>query len=330
MVESYKAVRLSVPGDLSTLSIESIPVPRLSEGEVLVHMEYSAMNPSDIGTVFGKYPSGPPPLTPGIEGSGTVVLSGGSDLSNSLLNRRVSVSTRGTWAEYAVASASSVFPLLDSTTFEQAANLIVNPMTVAQFVEKIQKGGHRAAVQNAAASALGKMLNKWCKILGIPLVNLVRRQEQVDILRAIGAEHVFNTAEEGWKQRAKELCTGLGASIAFDAIAGEATGEIADLIGDGGVVYNYGALSGKSCSVGSMHLILQRKRFEGIWLTPWLFGKSYEDRMEVGNLVQGLIREVFETEHARVINLGQIHETLTNYNEASATNNKILIRNRVE
>ena len=85
------------------------------------------------------------------------------------------------------------------------------------------------------------MLVKLCKAKGIPLVNLVRRQEQVDILREIGAEHVFNTSEEGWKLRAREVCTGLGASM-IRCSRGQATSDMADLINDGGVVYNYGAL----------------------------------------------------------------------------------------
>ena len=329
MVENFHAIRISTPGNLDTLSVDSLPLPALTEGQVLVQMEYSTINPSDFGTVLGRYPAGPPPLLLGKEGSGTVIQSGGGELADSLLNKRVAVSGTYTWADYTVAHSQAVFPLLDTTSFEQAAHLIVNPMTVALFFAKIQEGGHAAAVQNAAASALGKMLVKLCKVKDIPLVNLVRRQEQVDILKAIGAEHVFNTSENGWKQAAREVCKNLGVTIAFDAIAGEATSDIEDLVNDGGVVYNYGALSGKPCNVGSLHLIFQRKRLEGLWLTPWLQAKSHEERVKVGDFVQSLI-EVFSTEHGSVVNLNQVADALKTYSETSATNNKILIRTRLE
>ena len=329
MSESFHAVRVSTPGDLNTVSVDLLPLPVLLEDEVLVHMEYSTINPSDYLAALGRYPHGSPPYTIGLEGSGTVVKSGEGTLSASLLSKRVAVRGNGTWAEYSVAKANSVFPLLDSTSFEQAANLVVNPMTVALFYDKIQQGGHTAAVQNAAASALGKMMVKLCKSKGIPLVNLVRRQEQVDILREIGAEHVFNTSEEGWKQGAREICKSLGVSVAFDAIAGEATSDAADLISDRGVVYNYGRLSGAPASIGSLHLIFQQKRLEGLWLTSWIEQKSYEDRVKVGEFVQSNL-EIFATERARVINLNQVKDALLSYSETSATNNKIVIRTRVE
>ena len=329
MVENFNAISISCPGNLDTLSLVSLPIPVLSEGQVLVQMEYSTINPSDYLTATGFYPSPSPPLLLGKEGSGTVIKSGGGDLADSLLNKRVSVAGTNTWTDYTVANAFSVYPLRDTTSFEQGATLIVNPMTVAMFYDKLQTSGTPAAVQNAAASALGKMLVKLCKAKGIPLVNLVRRQEQVDILREIGAEHVFNTSEEGWKLRAREVCKELGVAVGFDAVAGQATSDMADLINDGGVVYNYGLLTGEDCRFGPLHLIFQGKRLDGLLLTPWLMGKTHEGRVEVAEFVQSMI-EVFTPEHGNVVNLSQIIETLKSYSETSTTNKKILIRNRLE
>ena len=329
MADMYHGITISSPGDLSTLSLQELPFTELKEGEILVRMEFSTINPSDIGQAKGYYPAGPPPLLLGMEGSGTVVKSGGSDLADSLVGKRVAVSGRGAWGEYLVSRADTVYPLLDNVTFEQAANLIVNPMTVALFIEKIQQN-HKSAVQNAAASTLGKMLVKWCKILNIPLVNLVRRQEQVDILKSIGAEYVINTAEEGWKQQAKGLCSSLGVTIGFDAIAGTATNDMADIINDGGVVYNYGGLSGQNCTFGPVNTIFQRKRLEGLHLTAWLMRKTPSQRIEVSNLVQSLIKEVFEVDHGTVINLNQVKDAVANYSGSNTTNNKFLIRTRLE
>ena len=329
MAETFPAIHIGAPGDLSTLGVKDLPFQELKEGELLVHMEYSTINPSDFGLVLGHYPVETFTGRLGFEGSGTVVKSGGGAEADALLGKRVAVVEMGAWGEYLVVKHYSAFPLLDETTFEQAASLVINPMTVAYFVELIQKS-HKAAVNNAAASTLGQMLVKWCKILNIPLVNLVRRQEQVDILKSIGAEHVFNTSEEGWKPQAKGLCSSLGVTVGFDAIGGAATIDIADLIDDGGVVYNYGVLSGPIIHIGAYHLIFQRKRVEGLYLLLWLMSKSPVDRLEVGYSVQRLMREVFEIKHKSTINMSQLRDAILSYSESNSTNTKILVRTRVE
>ena len=162
MSETFAALRINVPGDYSTLGIQQVPFPVLAEGQVLIKTEYSTINPSDVYTAAGLYPIGSFPLTIGLEGCGTVVKSGGGDEADSFLNKRVAFGYRESWAEYAVVPAGAVFPLLDSVPFEKAASLVVNPVTVALFLDVIQKNNHTAAIQNGAASALGKMLLRWC------------------------------------------------------------------------------------------------------------------------------------------------------------------------
>ena len=330
MVETYAAVRLEVQSDFSSISIQQLPFQEVGENDLLIRMEFSTMNPSDFLAATGNYAPVPTPYTMGFEGSGTVVKTGTTELALSLLNKRVACRGRGTWAEYIKVDAEQVFPLLDSTTFEQASNLIVNPMTVALFIERIQQA-NKPAIQNAAASALGKMLVKWCNLLNLPLVNLVRRQEQAEILRNIGAKYVFDTSQDGWKVQAKALCDELGVAIGFDAIAGAATQDLADLVIDGGVVYNYGLLSGENCVVSPMNLIFKRKVLDGLWLGPWLASKTYEERVQVGYTVQNLINDVLSTEHSdKIINLTELKDWVIKFKETSATNNKILIRNRLE
>ena len=328
MSETFTAIRISKPGDYSTITVEQLPFPELKPGEVLVKVEYSTINPSDLAKAAGRYPVGPPPFTLGSEGSGTVVKSGGGEVADSLLNKHVAVGGVGTWAEYIVVHSLSVFPLLDSVPLEQAASLIVNPMSVALIIEKVQQDRHPAIIQNAAASALGKMLIKWGKILNIPTINLVRRQEQVDTLKAIGAEHVFNTSEEGWKQSAKELASSLGATIAIDYIAGTSTTDIADLLNDGGIVYNFGGLSGEPCKIGMGQLLMHNIRLEGLWLSPWLISKTHEERVQTGFTVQNLLEQVFKTDYAKEVTLSQIKEALHDYSK-NATNNKYLIRTKL-
>lgn len=326
-MSTYRRVVVDTLGDLNTLRFEERSFPVLEDNQVLVKMEYTTLNPSDYYTIMGRYPSSTSPTIVGLEGSGVVTQAGSNAYAQSLLNSKVAVRGPGTWSEYIVVPSDEVFPLLDSTSLDQAANLIVNPMTVAMFMEIIKNGGHKVVVQNAAASALGKMFVRWCKIEGIHLVNLVRRSEQVDILRSLGTDLVINTAEENWKSKAKEMIKSLGgATIGFDAIAGIATNEVMELLEPGSTAYTYGRLSGEDCMTSPAQIMMFGKTLKGLWLMPYLNKKTKEQRIEVGNLVQNLLAPVFFTEHSRTVNLGQIKDVLLNYKNESATNNKTLIK----
>jgi NADPH:quinone reductase len=326
---TFKAISIEQKGDLDHIFLKDFPLPPLSPDQVLIKMECSTINPSDILTILGSYPSSGATTIAGREGSGTVVQSGGGTEADSLLNKRVAVYTEGTWSEYAVATigTSIIVPLLDSVSFEQASGLLVNPLTVAMFIDYITRGGHKAFIQNAAASSLGKMLIKWGLRLNIPSINLVRRDEQVQILKAIGAEHVFNTSEEGWKERVSELVGRIKATCGFDCVGGTATNDIAEVVESDGIVYNYGLLSGKQCEIGSMSLLFKGIRAKGLWLVPWYAGKSEEEKEKLGRLVQENI-DILANEYNQETELSGVKRALDSYSE-TATNNKVLIRTRI-
>jgi len=329
-MSTYRRIVIDTLGDLSTFRSDHKEFPVLGENQVLVKMQYSTLNPSDYYSAMGSYIGSSSPTVLGIEGSGIVAQAGTGEYAQSLLNKRVAVKGPGTWSEYLLASADDVFPLLDSTSLEQAANLIVNPMTVALFMDLIKTGNHKVVVQNAAASALGKMLVKWGIIEGIHIVNLVRRDEQAAILSEIGTNLIINTSEENWKTKALELVKSLGgATIGFDAIAGNGTNDLFALLENGSTVYNYGGLSGEDCKTASIHLMLG-KSLRGLWLTPWIDRKTRQQRIEVGNLVQSLLTPVFNIEHSKTIHLSDLKNALLNFKNESATNNKILVRTAFE
>lgn len=330
-MSTYRRIVVDKPGDLNTVRIQELPVPELAEDEVLIALEYSTVNPSDFQTASGRYPATELPVPIGLEGSGVVVKAGSGEYAQSLLNKRVAVNGRGTWADNIVTKADDVFPLLDSTPFEQAANLIVNPMTVALFVDIIRRDNLKVVIQNAAASALGKMLVRWGNIEGVAVVNLVRKEEQVQALQNIGAEYVVNTSLPDWKDTAKAILDKLGGALAgFDAIGGIASSDLMQLLSNGGTAYAYGSLSRQECITRQFDIMMLGKTLKGLWLMPWLKGKSREDRLQVGFYVQNLLEPVFKTEHSKTINLSQAQETLVNYEKESATNNKILLRTRFE
>src|SRR6516162_4872072 len=134
--------------------------------------------------------------------------------------------TGGMWAEYIVTSAQFCVPLGKEVQMEHAATMLVNPLTAWALVDEARRGRHRAAVQTAAASALGKMVIRLGQRLRLPVVNVVRRAEQVELLHGMGAEHVLNSSEPGFDDELRKICHKLGASIGFEAVAGETSGRV--------------------------------------------------------------------------------------------------------
>jgi len=330
-VQSATSVRIHTYGDLDSIAVDQIPIHDLEETQILIRVECAPINVSDLMQALGHYSRDPLPHALGKEGSGTVIKSGSHPYAQSLVGKRVSfaagVEGFGTYSDYIVTSAFLAFPLKDSVTFEQAASLIVNPMTVALMVERLKEGNHTSVVINAAASALGKMLIRWCKLLNITTVNLVRRQEQADILASIGAEHVFNTSDEGWKDAAKALTTQHGTKIGFDAIAGSSTQDMLDLLVEEGVVHVYGGLSGQPAQAGPMSLIGGDKTVRGLWLTKWLRVLSNEKKAEIGSQVQDLIGDVLKTDYHSEVNLDSVKDALKQYSDKK-TDSKFLVRPR--
>lgn len=314
------------PGSLDNWTLVQRELPELTANQVLIRMECSTINPSDYLSILGGYPVASFPLYTGYEGSGTVVKAGESAQAQSLLDQRVAALAAGTWSEYLIADSGSCFPLEPHVTFEQAADLIVNPMTVAYMVELVQSK-NTTFVQNAAASSLGKQLTQLATRLGIKHINLVRKAEQVEALKSLGAEFVFNTSVPGWKEEAKKVAQELKTSVGLDAIGGVDTEVLAELLENKGTVYNYGLLSGESPRMSSLQLMFQLKTLTGLWLRPYLFGKSVEDRREFGRFVQRHI-DILGFKWAIETRLDGLRDALVRYME-NPTGNKVLIRTRI-
>ncbi|MDC0714910.1 zinc-binding dehydrogenase [Stigmatella sp. ncwal1] len=261
-------------GGLGSLRLMERPLPKPSAGQLLVRVAAAPIHPADRMFLQGRYGVKKPlPVVPGFEGSGTVVAAG--SLSGRLLvGRRVGVSVSaesdGTWAEYVVVPLAQCLPLLPRMSDEQGASLFVNPFSAWALMERARKGKHPALVQSAAASALGRMLLKQALKEKLPLVNIVRRAAQEELLRGLGAEHVVNSSEPEFEERLRLLCHELGVTLGFDAVAGSMTGHILQALPEGGTVVVYGELSGEECRIPAGELIFRRKKVEGFWLSTWL------------------------------------------------------------
>ena len=234
---------------LLELSLADVPIPDPKPDEVVVRIEASPINPSDLGLLFAgadmstAKASGAPdrpvvtasigpqmlraaagrvdqPMPVGNEGAGVVVSAGSSPAAQALLGKTVAVLGSAMYAQYRAIKALNCLVLPENTTPAEGASCFVNPLTAIGMVETMRREGHTALVHTAAASNLGQMLVKLCNAEGIGLVNVVRKPEQVALLNSIGARHVCNMSAPTFMDDLTNALVETGATLAFDAIGG--------------------------------------------------------------------------------------------------------------
>jgi NADPH:quinone reductase len=231
------------------LSLATVSVPDPGAEEVLVRVDAAPLNPSDLGLLLGAADwssakvSGTPanpivtapmsakaaqamaarvdmPMPVGNEGAGLVIAAGKSDAAQALLGKTVAVLGGAMYAQYRCLATSQCLVLPPGATAADGASCFVNPLTALGMTGTMQREGHKALVHTAAASNLGQMLNRLCLADGIGLVNIVRKQEQEDLLKAAGALHVCRTDSATFMQDLTEALVATGATLGFDAIGG--------------------------------------------------------------------------------------------------------------
>jgi NADPH:quinone reductase-like Zn-dependent oxidoreductase len=327
--ETMRAVELrAYEGGADALAVVERPMPRPGAGQVLVRIAASPINPSDLSFLRGAYGIRKKlPVVPGFEASGEVVASGGGVWANHIVGRRVACAAPadgdGTWAEYMLADASHCIPLMKSTDTEHAATMIVNPFTAWALLRIAEESGARAVVQTAAASALGQMVIRLAASRGVEVVNVVRRREQVEMLKASGAREVFDSSEEGFDERLAEACKRVRATVAFDAVAGSLTGRVLHAMPSGSECVVYGGLSMEGCLLDPRSLIFERKRVRGFWLSDWMRTAGALRMFSASRSVQKLLKEECRTEIRARLPLEQAAEGVRLY-EREMTGGKIL------
>jgi len=230
-------------------ALVEIMIPDPKPDEVVVAVEAAPINPSDLGLMFGAADlstvqeverNGQPALLldvpaaamramaprvghwmgVGNEGSGRVIAAGDGEAAQALLGQRVGMFGGEMYAAYRCLPAAQCIAFPDTISAEQAASCFVNPMTALGFLETRDMESHGAMVHTAAASNLGQMLVRLCQADKIPLVNIVRSEAQVTLLRDMGAEWVLNTQSEQFMPELIKALKATGATVAFDAIGG--------------------------------------------------------------------------------------------------------------
>lgn len=311
------------------LVLRTIPIPELKPGEVLVRMAAVPINPSDLVFLRNLYGvRKKPPVVPGFEGSGTVVQSQAGFYGQWLLGKKVACrapeSGDGTWAEYTAAPAGGCIPLRSRVTLEQGATLIVNPLTAWTLIDRARRERHRAVVQTAAASALGRMIGRLARHQRLSMIHLVRRPEQAALLKAEGAEHVLDTSVENFDAELRDLSRQLGATLLLDAVGGSLSSRVAAALPPHSKIVVYGALSGEAFAIPSSSLIFEGKTVSGFWLSKWIKSQGLFARLGMIRQVQNLLGDVLQTTIQARFPLEEIHAAIELYKK-NRTEGKVLL-----
>ncbi len=295
-----KSIQFSHPGTPSeVLTCVESERPKPGQGEVIVRMLASPINPSDLMFVRGQYtiPTSSPGF-PGFEGVGVVDESGGGLRGRLMAGRRVVVLNRtgGNWAEYAVVRSDSVIPVSRGLSDEQAATFFVNPATawiMSQEVLCVPRG--EWLVQTAAASSVGQMIVRLGKKQGFRTFSIVRRAEQAALLQRLGADRVvvFDGARDSpemLRQAVRDALGVAGIRFAIDAVGGATGSAVAQFLGPGGHLLVYGTLSGSPLEISSRALMTVGSRIEGFWLGQYMSRATLWFRLRLVRRLTGLIQ----------------------------------------
>lgn len=350
------------------VSLVEMPIPSPKDDEVVVRIEAAPINPSDLGLLFGaadmstaiesgnaatsvitaQIPQGAmramagrleDSLPVGNEGAGVVVSAGAQ--AQSMLGKTVAMIGGAMYAQYRLIKANQCIELAPGITAAQGASCFVNPLTSLGMTETMRREGHKALIHTAAASNLGQMLNKICLKDNIELVNIVRNEQQIEVLTALGARHICNSSSPDFMEQLIEALVATGATIAFDAIGGgKLAGQILTAmeaaIGRTAKEYSrYGSSTHKQVYIYGgldMQATTINRSFGMAWgvggwlLFPFLNKIGAADAQKLRERVQAELTTTFASHYTKEISLSQVLQLreIAIYNKR-ATGEKFLI-----
>lgn len=352
------------------ITLEPQVIAPLGDDEILVRIEATPINPSDLGLLFGPADVASArkdgsatnatmlldiaphlrrmvasrvgqAMPVGNEGAGTVVAAGASASAQALIGRVVATFGGAMYGTYRTVRAAEALVLPEGSSAREGASLTVNPLTAMAMVGTMRREGYSALVHTAAASNLGQMLVRYCLSEGVALVNIVRSQAQVDILKALGATHIVDSSQPDFFERLVEALVETGATLAFDAIGGgKLVGQIltameAAQMRKGAAfsvygtnvhkqVYIYGALDlGPTEFNRSFGL---QWGIAGFLLTPYLMKVGLEEMMAMRAKVIAHRGDIFASSYTAEIGLDDmVDPALAQAYQAKATGSKYLL-----
>ncbi len=289
---TIKAVQMNSFGPASKVAYcAELPDPTSPEpDEIIVDIAAFPINPADLLTIEGKYAAKPPlPYTPGAEAVGHVS-DVGSAIENFRIGDLVMLLSRENWTQKRKVKAAELLKIdIDSDNLFQLAMLKVNPATAALMLRNyIELKPGDWIIQDAANSGVGHCVIRLAAKSGVKTINVVRRENLITPLQAIGADAVLISAGN-LAEQVNQITGGDGVRLAIDAVAGQTSLELASCLADGGVMVNYGMLSGEPCMVMPDWIVFRHVTLTGFWLATQLRDMPRE---QIESLYKELINDI--------------------------------------
>jgi trans-2-enoyl-CoA reductase len=294
------------PADV--LRVESRPWPTPAADEAVVKMRAAPINPADLNQIEGKYPVRPElPATPGFEGAGIIVESGADvkGLTNGALV--ILPHNVGTWRDAVAVKAEDLVVVPEGIEPVQAAMLKINPLTAWRLLHDyvdLKRGDW--LIQNAANSAAGRDVIQIAHELGYKTVNIVRRTEVVDELRAEGGDIVLVDGDN-LREEVKSAISGAPIRLGLNSVGGDSALRLANCLAPGGTLVSFGAMSLQPLKIPTGLLIFKDLRFRGIWINKWYDNASLLERAETfGPLFKMARRGLLKTKVEKAYPLNEV------------------------
>ncbi len=266
------------PADV--LRVESRPWPRPAPDQVLVQTRAAPVNPADLNQIEGKYPVRPElPATPGFEGAGIVVDAGGNASTITAGTVVILPHNLGTWREAVAVRASDLVAVPPEIDPVHAAMLKINPMTAWRLLhDYVELNRGDWVIQNAANSAAGRAVIQIARQLGYKTVNIIRRAELIDELRADGGDVVLVDGEN-LRHEVKDATSGAPIRLGLNAVGGDSALRLANCLAPESTLVTFGAMSLQPLKIPNGLLIFKDLRFRGIWINKWYDNATMHERM---------------------------------------------------
>lgn len=320
------AVRHHEFGDpVEVLRVESLSIPEPGPGEVRVKLLAATINPSDYGMIGGSYGRlRELPAVGGREGVGQVDALG-QEVNSVEVGARVRFPETGVWQEYACMPAEELL-LVDSTIpVEQAAISFINPPTAYCLLNQtvdLQAGDW--IMQNAGNSTVGLSVIQMAKAMGLKTISQVRREELIEPLQSMGADHIVLEGS-GWPKQIKELTGGAPIKLALNSIGGESATDQIKALGEGGTQVTFGGMVGDKVRFPTRFLIFNDVRLVGFWWDKFCKTQGSDAVREVMDEVYKIMREgTLKLPIEATYELSQIQEAIQH--DKSPKLGKVLLR----
>lgn len=317
---------------LRSLEIKEFDLPELQADEVLIELLAAPANPSDLAFIQGGYNVRKDlPAIPGFEGCGKVIQTGSAEEASGLDGKYVSFFSQsnrgGSWSSHIPVRAIDCIEIDKAMPVEQAACFSVNPFTAYAMVELAVKHNCKAIIQNAAAGQVGKFINILAGQAGIKVINIVRKESQINTLETAGFKNILWSQDESFGEKLSGLAHKFEASIAYDAVGGEISGQILGSMPEGSALYLYGALSGKTLSeLPASDVIFKKKSIQGFNMNEWKDDLSRENFDKVSGNLQALFLDgKLKTDIQGSFPLGEYEKALMQYIRGMSDGKVLLI-----